>query len=52
MRSIRVTFENNDFLETNINGTDEEIRNYYVGKYFELKENLIVKAIKVEFLDD
>lgn len=31
MRSIKVIFDDGDSLLTNINGTDEEIKSYYLG---------------------
>lgn len=52
LRHIRVRFNDGDFLETNINGTDIEILRYYIGKEFELHdESGTHYAIAVEFLD-
>ena len=57
MRVIRVTFEDGNTMTTNINGTDEEIKEYYVGKYFNFGDtdshpkDKMVKAVGVAFLD-
>jgi len=29
MKTVKITFSDGDFLVTNINGTEEEIRNYF-----------------------
>jgi len=56
-RSIRVTFEDGNTVDTEINGTEEEIKEYYLGKKFnfgdsdEHSKDKMVKAVKVEFLD-
>lgn len=48
---IKVIFENGDFLYTKINGTKEEIENYYIGKYFNTGfVTGMQKCIKIEFL--
>lgn len=50
--SIIVTFEDGDTVATNINGTKDEIRAYYINNYFNLgsgSEDKAVKAISVEF---
>lgn len=37
MREVTVVFKGGNFIETNMNGTDEEIRNYYkVGSKFNI----------------
>lgn len=36
MRAITVYYNNGDRVATNINGTDDEIRAYYLGKEFNL----------------
>lgn len=57
MRSIRVKFENGDELTTSINGTDEEIRRYYIGQKFQFgdteqcPQDNLQRAVNVEFLD-
>lgn len=53
MRSIRVTYEDGNTIDTNINGTRKEITDYYVGKYFNfgIEDDHMVKAVAVEFLD-
>lgn len=54
MRAVKVTFSDGDSLVTSINGTDEEIRAYYLGNIFNLGavEDRLVMATKVEFLPD
>ncbi len=58
MRSIKVTFADGNVISTAINGTDEEIKLYYLGagQVFNIgdphdptKDN-VQKAVKVEFL--
>jgi len=50
MRPIRVHYENGDYTDTNINGTNTEIIRYYVGQYFEFDETKpSVKAVKESF---
>lgn len=54
MRSIKVYFSNGDHLFTNINGTNDHILAYYIGKEFNLgngEHDLMAIATKVEFLD-
>lgn len=55
MKHIKVTFSNGDTVETGINGTEEEIINYYTKNQFNLGsgdgKDVMVKGIKVEFLD-
>ena len=51
MKTVKVVFEDGNSLTTDINGTDEEIRQYYIGQSFEFDENKpMVKAVSVEFL--
>lgn len=53
MRAIRVHFDDGQTIETNINGTDEEIRRYYLGQPFEFDETKPCHtATRVEFLDE
>ncbi len=53
---IKVTFEDGNHLVTEINGTQEEIRRYYIGTKFqfgdteECPRDKMVKAVNVEFL--
>lgn len=55
MRHITVHFEDGNTVSTNINGTDQEIEKYYVGKSFdfgdteECPRSKLVKAVRVEF---
>jgi hypothetical protein len=52
MKSVKVYFGNGDSLTTKINGTDEEITEYYLGKWFNLGsvEDNMQKCVKVEIL--
>jgi hypothetical protein len=53
-RYIEVTFTNGDSLKTEINGTVDEIKKYYIGKTFNMGHNgddLITKGKSVKFLD-
>ena len=58
MRSIRVTFADGNTIETNINGTNESIRRYYIGTEFQFgdteehPEDKLVIAVDVEFYED
>jgi len=56
MKTVRVTFDNGDSVTTSINGTDEEIRRYYVGNKFNLGDgaggDLMAVALSVEFLTE
>ncbi len=55
MKSIRVSFENGNTLTTDINGTDEEIRAYYIGQPFDMSigdgPEIITRAVSVKFLE-
>lgn len=51
MRSIVVMYDDNDYIETQINGTDEDINHHYVGNSFEKRDETTHKAVKVYFLD-
>jgi hypothetical protein len=54
MKTIKVYFSNGQHLLTNINGTDDDILAYYIGKEFNLgndENDLMVIATKVDFLD-
>lgn len=53
MKTIKVIFENGNSLTTRINGTEDEIRAYYVGKVFNIGdvEDDLQEATGVEFLD-
>lgn len=54
-RSIKVTFDNGDTINTEINGTEETIKKYYIGKTFNLgtdEDEKKTKAVKVEFLGE
>lgn len=53
-RHIKVTYEDGNTIETPINGTRQEITDYYVGKYFNMgsgEEDKMVMAVNVDFLD-
>jgi hypothetical protein len=52
-KNIKVTFNNGDSLSTEINGSEDEIKKYYIGKDFNLGiggKDKMVKATNVEFL--
>jgi hypothetical protein len=51
-RSVRVNFSDGNKIETEINGTAQTIRAYYLGQRFTLDEKKPqVEAISVDFLD-
>ena len=56
MRPIKVTFADGNTITTNINGTEEEIKAYYVGQLFQFGDrdwgdgDNMQEAISVEFL--
>jgi hypothetical protein len=54
MKTIRVTFEDGNSLVTAINGTHDEIRQYYIGQTFNLgrEDDHLTKAVSVEFLEE
>lgn len=53
--TITVKFEDGNTISTDINGTEESIRAYYVGQYFNFgdndwgKKDKLVKAESVQF---
>lgn len=54
MRTIRVHFATGDTITTNINGTADEIREYYIGNVFNLGTDdpeILSRALSVEFID-
>jgi hypothetical protein len=55
MRTIKATFANGDYLETSINGTESDIRAYYLGKRFNLGDGAggdnVQVCIEIEFTD-
>ena len=53
MKTVKVTYDNGDSIITNINGTESEIRDYYIGNIFNIGtyEDYLAKAISVEFLE-
>lgn len=55
MRVVRCHYANGDTVTTSINGTDEEIRAYFVGKDINIGDgaggDLISRCESVEFLD-
>lgn len=56
MRTIRVDFADGNHLITDISGTEAEIRDYYLGQFFnfgdtdEHPEDRMVEAVAVTFL--
>lgn len=55
MRTITVYYSDGHYHSTNINGTDEEIRAYYVGRVFNVGDGAggdrMLRALFVDFLD-
>jgi hypothetical protein len=55
MRTIKAIFDNGDYLETSINGTEQDIRAYYLGKRFNLGDGAggdnVQVCIEIEFTD-
>lgn len=51
-RSIKVTYSNGQEVFTAINGTDEEVKKYYIGQWFNfgIDGDNMQQAIKVDFL--
>lgn len=56
MRTIKVTFDDDDYLITSVNGTVDEIEQYYLNRKFyfsdEYENEKMHTAIKIEFLDE
>lgn len=53
MRPIKITYENGEVKYTQINGSKQEVINYYVGRVFNVgfgEHDNLLKCIKVEFL--
>ena len=53
MKEVKVLFSNGDTITTRINGTKEEILQYYkVGKIFNLgcESDNLQRVVKVEFI--
>lgn len=54
MRSIKIIWEDGNTTVTSINGTNNEIISYYVGKTFNVGDgpkDKMLKCERVEFLD-
>lgn len=55
MRTVKVSYSNGDTITTGINGTDEEIRQYFaVGRAFNMgvDDDLMARVTDVEFLQE
>lgn len=54
LRSVKVTLENGKSFVTSINGTDEEIKNYYLHKIINLgiEDDDLQKVERVDILED
>ncbi len=56
-RNVRVVFEDGNYIDTTINGTKKEIKDYYLNNYFnfgdteETPHDIMLKGVKVEFAD-
>jgi len=57
MKTARVTFADGNTLTTSINGTEEEIKAYYLGKKFQFGDteerpyDYMVEAVKVDIIN-
>ena len=55
MKSIRVTFEDGNTIDTEINGTNQEIEAYYLGNYFNFGDteahpkDKMLKGVSIKF---
>lgn len=54
-RAVKVTTHTGDYFQTEINGTEESIREYYEGKWFNMgydpvNEDRMEKVVSVEFI--
>ena len=51
--TVRVTFTNGDTITTEINGTPDEVCDYYIGNLFNLGSNgdNMQRAVSIEFYD-
>lgn len=54
MRTIKIIFEDGDYVITRINASVEEIENYYLGKHFNLRSSgaRFKKCVSIEYLDE
>ena len=52
MTHAKITFSNGDIINTSINGTADEIKKYYLGRFFNLGSvgDNMQKATKCEIL--
>ncbi len=52
MRTVKVIYDNGDSEITRINGTEAEIKAYYIGNTFNIgvHSDCLVKAVSVEFI--
>lgn len=53
MRTVKIFYANGNYEITRVNGTEEEIKNYYVGATFNIgtvSDNM-QKCTHIEFLD-
>ena len=54
MRPVKVTFANGDTLVTQITGTKDEVRAYYLGRTFNIgqgENDNLQRVVSVEFLE-
>jgi hypothetical protein len=51
-RTVKVTFDDGNTITTDINGTKQEIEDYYIGQVFNhgMEEDDLVYGTSVEFL--
>ena len=53
MRAIKTTYGNGDTVVTSINGTDDEIKAYFLGQWFNfgVEGDNMQQCVAVDFLD-
>lgn len=53
-KTVKVCFEDGDSLVTRINGTTEQIEQYYLNHTFNLgtSNDNLKKCVKIEFMED
>jgi hypothetical protein len=54
MKAIRINYDNGAQIVTDINGSEESIRDYYIGHSFNIgnaERDVMTKAVSVEFIE-
>lgn len=54
MKTYKITYSNGDYNYTKANGTEEDVRRYFLGTVFNIgiERDLLVKCINVEVVED